>query len=158
GLRGWKRGDSPMPAATGIPKRRVARSRDGSATACCRSFSRSGRAPRGRPTPTACGGRKVDPPLRVRSKWGWRRRLAKKTRKENIEALLQAGRSVGTASVMFHEAVAERLGIGASEHKALDLLRRYGEMTAGALTEHTGLTSGAVTGIIDRLERAGLAE
>lgn len=84
--------------------------------------------------------------------------MAKKTRKENIEALLQAGRSVGTASVMFHEAVAERLGIGASEHKALDLLRRYGEMTAGALTEHTGLTSGAVTGIIDRLERAGLAE
>jgi DNA-binding MarR family transcriptional regulator len=84
--------------------------------------------------------------------------VANDTRREKIEALLEAGRSVGTASVMFHGAVAERLGLGASEHKALDLLRRYGEMTAGELTEHTGLTSGAITGIIDRLERAGLAE
>lgn len=86
------------------------------------------------------------------------RRVAKRTREQRIEELLEAGRSVGTASVLFHGAVAERLGIGASEHKALDILRRHGEMTAGELTERTGLTSGAITGIVDRLEAAGLAE
>lgn len=84
--------------------------------------------------------------------------MARKSRKELVDALLEAGRTLGTANVLFHGAVAERLGLGASEHKALDLLRRYGEMTAGELTERTGLTSGAVTGIVDRLERAGLAE
>ena len=84
--------------------------------------------------------------------------MARTARKEKIEALLEAGRAVGTASVMFHEAVAARLGLGASEHKALDLLRVHGEMTAGELTERTGLTSGAITGIVDRLEEAGLAK
>jgi len=87
-----------------------------------------------------------------------RGRVASTARKEKVEALLEAGRAVGTASVIFHEAVAARLGLGASEHKALDLLRVHGPMTAGELTERTGLTSGAITGIVDRLEEAGLAE
>ncbi|PSN11509.1 MarR family transcriptional regulator [filamentous cyanobacterium CCT1] len=56
---------------------------------------------------------------------------------------------------MFHAAIAERVGLSATEHKALDLLSRAGPLTAGQLAEATGLTTGAVTGLVDRLERAG---
>ncbi len=54
-----------------------------------------------------------------------------------------------------HAAMAERLGLSPSDHKALDLLDRHGPMTAGELAGYTGLTSGAITGMADRLERAG---
>ncbi|HKX32171.1 MAG TPA: MarR family transcriptional regulator [Blastocatellia bacterium] len=73
-----------------------------------------------------------------------------------IEAINLAGRELSTAGVMFHSVVAERLGLNTTDHKALDLLIRLGPMTAGQLAELTGLTTGAVTGIIDRLERAEL--
>ena len=56
---------------------------------------------------------------------------------------------------MFHHAVAERLGLNPSEHKAADMLLRYGPMTAGELAEETGLTTGAITGLVDRLEKTG---
>ena len=65
------------------------------------------------------------------------------------------GWELSTAVVLFHEAIGQRLGLSAVEHKALDLITRHGPLTAGALAEHTGLTSGAVTGLVDRLERAG---
>jgi DNA-binding MarR family transcriptional regulator len=58
---------------------------------------------------------------------------------------------------MMHAAIAERLGLNITDHKAADILARSGPITAGELAELTGLTTGAVTGIIDRLERAGFA-
>ncbi|TDV34888.1 DNA-binding MarR family transcriptional regulator [Actinophytocola oryzae] len=58
---------------------------------------------------------------------------------------------------MFHEAVGAHLGVSAGDQRALTLLGREGPMSAGDLAEKTGLTPGAVTGMIDRLERAGLA-
>lgn len=60
-----------------------------------------------------------------------------------------------TAAVLLHHAVAERLGLGPTDHKCLDLLRERGPMTASALAAITGLTSGALTGVVARLERAG---
>lgn len=65
------------------------------------------------------------------------------------------GRELSAWTVMFHQAVAERVGLNANEHKCLDLILRYGPMTAGHLAEFTGLTTGAITGVVDRLERAG---
>jgi DNA-binding MarR family transcriptional regulator len=59
------------------------------------------------------------------------------------------------ATVLFHHAVAERLGLGPSDHKCLDLLRERGPMTGSQLAAVTGLTTGAVTGVVARLERAG---
>jgi DNA-binding MarR family transcriptional regulator len=56
---------------------------------------------------------------------------------------------------MFHQSVADVLGLHITDHKCLDLIRQYGAMPAGRLAELTGLTTGAVTGIIDRLEKAG---
>jgi DNA-binding MarR family transcriptional regulator len=60
-----------------------------------------------------------------------------------------------TAAVLLHHAVAERLGLGPTDHKCFDLLRERGPMTGSALAAITGLTSGAITGVVARLERAG---
>ncbi|MFG2069999.1 MarR family winged helix-turn-helix transcriptional regulator [Micromonospora tulbaghiae] len=65
------------------------------------------------------------------------------------------GRELSTAVVMFHEAVAARRGLTATENKALDLLARRGPLTSGDLARQLGLTPGAVTGLVDRLSRAG---
>src|ERR1700676_1909839 len=59
------------------------------------------------------------------------------------------------AIMLFHEAVAERLGLGPTDHKCLDLLRERGAMTGSELAAITNLTSGAITGAVARLERAG---
>lgn len=60
-----------------------------------------------------------------------------------------------TATVLFHHAVADRLGLNPTDHKCADLIMRHGPLTAGELAEVTGLTSGAITGVVDRLEKAG---
>src|SRR5438093_9600607 len=60
-----------------------------------------------------------------------------------------------TAVVLFHHAVAERMGLGPTDHKCLDLLRERGAITGSDLAAITGLTTGAITGVVARLERAG---
>lgn len=62
---------------------------------------------------------------------------------------------MSTETIMFHQSVADVLGLHITDHKCLDLIRQYGAMPAGRIAELTGLTTGAVTGIIDRLEKAG---
>lgn len=77
-------------------------------------------------------------------------------RGELVASLLQTSRRMGTRSVLFHAAVAERLGLNPSDHKCADLIsHETGPITAGRLAELTGLSSGAITGVVDRLERAG---
>jgi len=68
------------------------------------------------------------------------------------------GREFTSAVVMFHEAVGQLLGLSGAERKCLDVLDRLGTVSAGRIAEHTGLTTGAVTGMIDRLTRAGYVE
>jgi DNA-binding MarR family transcriptional regulator len=58
--------------------------------------------------------------------------------------------------VLFNHAANASLGLGASDSQFLTLLRTRGPMTPGQLAEATGLTSGTVTGVIDRLEKATL--
>jgi DNA-binding MarR family transcriptional regulator len=68
------------------------------------------------------------------------------------------GRQLGAYTVGFGNAVAERIGINRTDYECLDLLDAHGgSLTAGQIADLTGLTSGAVTGVIDRLERAKLA-
>lgn len=71
------------------------------------------------------------------------------------EIVGRLARRHSTAAVLFHHAVAERLGLGPTDHKCLDLLRERGTMTGSQLAAITGLTSGAITGVVARLERAG---
>src|SRR5215472_14552127 len=71
------------------------------------------------------------------------------------EIVGRLARRHSTAVVLFHHAVAERLGLGPTDHKCLDLLRDRGAMAGADLAAITGLTSGAITGVVARLERAG---
>lgn len=75
----------------------------------------------------------------------------------NLQAGNLLGRDFIAAVVVFHELVGRCLGLSATDRKCLDLLSR-GPVTAGRLATFTGLTTGAVTGIIDRLEKAGYAQ
>ena len=59
------------------------------------------------------------------------------------------------AGVVLHNAVAQRVGLGASDSQMLSLLNLHGPLTPGRLAELTGLTTGTATGVIDRLERGG---
>jgi DNA-binding MarR family transcriptional regulator len=69
--------------------------------------------------------------------------------------LARIARRHSTATVLYHHAVAERLGLGPSDHKCLDLVLQHGELTGSRLAAMTGLTTGAVTGVVNRLEAAG---
>ena len=53
------------------------------------------------------------------------------------------------------EAACGRLGINRSDGRALDIIDRLGQMTAGELAKESGLSTGAITTLLDRLERAG---
>ena len=76
-------------------------------------------------------------------------------REEIIQAIIEKRKEMSTETIMFHQSVADVLGLHITDHKCLDLIRQYGAMPAGRVAELTGLTTGAVTGIIDRLEKAG---
>jgi len=78
-------------------------------------------------------------------------------RQRLIRALNEAARQLSTWTVMFHNAVAEQVSLNITDHKCLDIIIHHGPLTAGQLAEITGLTTGAVTGVIDRLEKAGFA-
>jgi DNA-binding MarR family transcriptional regulator len=65
-------------------------------------------------------------------------------------------RDVSGQGVLYSLAVAERLGMNSTDLECLDHVLR-GPVSAGKLAELTGLTTGAITGVIDRLEREGLA-
>ena len=78
-------------------------------------------------------------------------------RAELLERLALAGRASSVATVMFHTAVAARQGLSATEEKALDLLERFGPLTAGELAKRSGLAPASVTGLVDRLEAKGFA-
>ncbi len=76
-------------------------------------------------------------------------------RKRSIEELSRALRAFLSASEAFDEALGRVLGLNPTDVRCVDLLDQYGTMTAGALAGVAGLSTGAVTFLIDRLERAG---
>jgi DNA-binding MarR family transcriptional regulator len=65
---------------------------------------------------------------------------------------------MGAQSVITSQTVADRFGLHTTDLECLDLIRVLKDPTAGELAKATGLTSGAVTALIDRLEKAGYAE
>ena len=72
-----------------------------------------------------------------------------------VAALGEGMRKASAQGVLFGQAVAQRLGINPSDLECLDLVVMSGGVTAGQLAEATGLTTGAITGVIDRLEKSG---
>lgn len=73
-------------------------------------------------------------------------------RKKLLDKMVEMGRESSNAAVMYHSAMGERLGLGMTEEKTLDLLQRLGPLTAGELAQHTGLAPASISGLIDRLE------
>jgi DNA-binding MarR family transcriptional regulator len=79
-------------------------------------------------------------------------------KKEFISSLIQELRIFSTANVLFNEGVAAKLHLNATDLKCRDLLNQTGPITAGQLAKLTNLTTGAITGVIDRLEKVELVE
>jgi predicted transcriptional regulator len=78
-------------------------------------------------------------------------------RAELLSELATEWRRLGSELVLLTQAISDRLGVNGTDLQCLGVLTSAGAMTAGELAERTGLTTGAVTGVIDRLEKAALA-
>ena len=76
-------------------------------------------------------------------------------RTQLTQQLITQLRSVTANSVMFSQIVAAKVGIYSTDNECLDFLMLHGSASAGQLSAFTGLTTGAVTAMIDRLETAG---
>ncbi len=68
----------------------------------------------------------------------------------------KASRQYSDASIFMHEAIARKAGLTGADHKYLGIILQHKELTAGDISKLTGLTTGAVTGLIDRLEKKKL--
>jgi DNA-binding MarR family transcriptional regulator len=79
-----------------------------------------------------------------------------KARAALLQELEYAVRRSSAQGVIFGQTVANVAGISNSDLECLDFLNLEGRVTAGRLAEVTGLTTGAITGVVDRLEKAGL--
>ncbi|MDO1445565.1 MarR family transcriptional regulator [Rhodocytophaga aerolata] len=77
---------------------------------------------------------------------------------ELIKRLRKLIQHYAYTSIQMHEAVARKAGLSGTDHKYLGFLIERGQMTAGELATLTGLTTGAVTGLIDRLEKKNLVK
>lgn len=76
--------------------------------------------------------------------------------KDALDRFSALGRELSSVISGLHSKIAKRVGLSATDHKCLDLaLRAEQPLTAGQIAEQSGLSTGAVTGVIDRLERAG---
>ena len=79
-------------------------------------------------------------------------------RTEIILALTTSMRQTIVETVLLFELLAQQIGINATDMQCLNILDFEGPVTAGRLAELTGLTTGAITNAIDRLEKNGFVE
>lgn len=84
----------------------------------------------------------------------------KNLRARLLNKIWELGRVVSTDTVFLHQAIAQSVGLNATDTKCVDLILRApeGVVTAGWLSERTGLTTGAITHILDRLEKRRFIE
>jgi len=75
-----------------------------------------------------------------------------------LRKLRRLSQNYAFTSLQMHEAVARRAGLSGTDHKYLGFLMEKGQMTAGEISTLTGLTTGAVTGLIDRFEKKDLVK
>src|SRR5260370_31519358 len=79
-------------------------------------------------------------------------------RTELIEALSLSVRKVIVETVLLFDTLASQIGVNATDMQCLNILDYEGPVPAGRLAELTGLTTGAITVAIDRLEKAGYVQ
>src|SRR5215469_16533019 len=89
-----------------------------------------------------------------------RAKLKKTTRRKLLNKLWDLGRVMSTQTVFLHQAIAQSVGLNATDTKCIDLILRapQASATAGWLSDVTGFTTGAITHILDRLEKRQIIE
>jgi DNA-binding MarR family transcriptional regulator len=83
---------------------------------------------------------------------------SKKTKEDLMRELGDEFRISMNLNDQFDEAAASALGLNTTDLRCMDVIQRLGGVSAGELAREAGLTTGAVTSVIDRLERAGYAK
>jgi DNA-binding MarR family transcriptional regulator len=84
--------------------------------------------------------------------------MAKSTKADLKKRALMAVRDYGVNLTLFRNAMSEWAGLNVTDMECLRLLFQKGIATPSELSKFTGLTSGATTAMLDRLEKAGLIE
>lgn len=78
-------------------------------------------------------------------------------KRELFDDLIVEVRRSQTATARFDQAVADACGLNRTDMRCVDVIERAGRVTAGELARETGLSTGAMTAALDRLERSGYA-
>jgi len=79
-------------------------------------------------------------------------------KEDDITRIRKLSQQYSYTSIQMHEAIGREAGLSGTDHKYLGFLIERGQMTAGELSNLTGLTTGAVTGLIDRFEKKKLVK
>ena len=82
--------------------------------------------------------------------------MSRELDQQTITSISDLGRLFSDTTILMHEAIAQKAGLSGADHKYLGLVMQHGAMTAGDLAKRTGLTTGAITGLVDRLEKKNL--
>jgi DNA-binding MarR family transcriptional regulator len=77
---------------------------------------------------------------------------------DELQRFGSMGREMSGLTVLAHSRIADQMGVSPTDYKCLDIVMRGGRpLTAGQIATMSGLSTGAVTGVIDRLEKRGFA-
>jgi DNA-binding MarR family transcriptional regulator len=75
---------------------------------------------------------------------------------DELQRFADMGREMSGLTVLAHSRIADQMGVSATDYKCLDIVMQVeGHLTAGQIAKMSGLSTGAVTGVIDRLEKRG---
>src|SRR6266542_2954050 len=84
--------------------------------------------------------------------------MTKMRKNDLVKQVSMGAREYGISTVLFRQAVGEILGVNATDMECLALILFKGLATPSELAQYTGLTSGATTAMLDRLEKAHLIQ
>jgi DNA-binding MarR family transcriptional regulator len=84
--------------------------------------------------------------------------MTKRTKTDLMERVILGARQYGISATLFRNLIGEWLGVNVTDMECLGLLFHKGIATPSELARHTGLSSGATTAMLDRLEKSGLIE
>ena len=83
--------------------------------------------------------------------------MSRRSKRNLVDELIREFRVSGNLDKTFDNLAAERLGVNETDLHCLNIIENSGGLTAGELAAAAGLTNGAITGVLDRLERTGFA-
>jgi DNA-binding MarR family transcriptional regulator len=83
--------------------------------------------------------------------------MSREKKQELVDEVVHLARAHEAANDAFDEVAREKLGVNRTDLRCLNIVENHGPITAGKLAELSGLTTAAVTSVLDRLEKAGYA-